>query len=80
MEEIDDDKYSTYACESAVDTLLKAEGIKADSKMIQKIAPMIADRKAAIDKLDSKTVDSSKGIDGLKETANKRLKELSDET
>ena len=70
------DPYSEECCEEAVDTLLEAEEIKADPEMMKKIGPMIAEKKAALDKIASTTVDSSKGIDGLKETAKKRIKEL----
>jgi chaperonin cofactor prefoldin len=70
------DPYSEECCEEAVDTLLEAEEIKADPELMKKIGPMIDEKRSALDKLSSQTVNSSKGIDGLKETAKKRIKEL----
>lgn len=48
VKEMKDDKYEDWKVEDAASTLLRAEEIKQDSKMMSKVAPLLAKKKKAI--------------------------------
>lgn len=48
------DKYDNWAVESAADTLIRAEEIKADAKMMKFVAKKIEERKAALEKVSKR--------------------------
>lgn len=60
-------EYSEEYCHEAVETLKEADKIRANPELMAKLKPMMG---------ESEKPDSSKGLDGLRETAKKRIKEL----
>jgi len=74
-EPADSGEYDQECCDDAVKCLIEAEKIKSNPELMAKIKPMLDEQHAALSKITSP--DSSKGLDGLRETAKKRIKELS---
>jgi len=64
-EEGDEKGYDKYELESCVDTLLRAEEIKADAKKMAALKPHLMKKKKALEGITS--------LEGLKEVAKKKL-------
>jgi len=71
MNMYDDYGHDEMELEDACKTLIKAEEIKSNEKLMEKLKPLLEKKKAAINKVS--------GVDAIKEKAKSRIEEIDKE-